>query len=236
MTTQGTTNESQASLSHRIAVETLARFLAGFFLIGCMLFFPAGTLRFWEAWLYMGLLFVPVAIVGVVLFIKDPELLERRLRTREREGPQKKVIAASSLVLLAVYLIPGFDRRYAWSTVPATLVLLADILILLGYLLFVLTIKENRYASRVVEVQDNQVAISTGPYALVRHPMYLAVSVIFTFSPLALGSYWALIPALLLFVVLAARIDNEEQLLRRSLTGYEEYCQTVKYRLLPFVW
>ena len=215
---------------------TLARFLAGFILIGCMLFFPAGTLRFWEAWLYMGLLFVPVAIVGVVLLIKDPELLERRMRTQEREAPQKKVITASSLALLAVFLIPGFDRRYAWSTVPLTLVMLADILILLGYLLFVLTIRENRYASRVVEIQDNQVVISTGPYALVRHPMYLAVIVIFTLSPLALGSYWALIPALILPVVLAGRIDNEEQLLRRGLNGYEDYCKQVKYRLLPFIW
>jgi protein-S-isoprenylcysteine O-methyltransferase Ste14 len=215
---------------------TLARFLAGLILVGCMLFLPAGTLRFWEAWLYIGLLFVPAAIVGVVLFIKDPELLERRLRPREREAPQKKVIAASSLVLLAVYLIPGFDRRYAWSTVPPSLVLAADILILLGYLLFVLTIKENRFASRVVEVQDNQVTVSTGPYAFVRHPMYLAVGVIFTLSPLALGSYWALIPALLFPVVLAARIDNEEQLLRHNLTGYVEYCRKVKYRLLPFVW
>ena len=215
---------------------TLARFLAGFILIGCMLFLPAGTLRFWEAWLYMGLLFVPLAIVGVVLLIKDPELLERRMRTQEREAPQKKVIAASSLALLAVFLIPGFDRRYAWSTVPLTLVVLADILILLGYLLFVLTIRENRYASRVVEIQDNQVVISTGPYALVRHPMYLAVIVIFTLSPVALGSYWALIPALLLPVVLAGRIDNEEQLLRRGLNGYEDYCKQVKYRLLPFIW
>ncbi|MHC4306644.1 MAG: methyltransferase family protein [Planctomycetota bacterium] len=215
---------------------TLARFLAGLILVGCMLFLPAGTLRFWEAWLYIGLLFGPAAIVGVVLFIKDPELLERRLRPREREAPQKKVIAVSSLVLLAVYLIPGFDRRYAWSTVPPTLVLAADILILLGYLLFVLTIKENRYASRVVEVQDNQVTVSTGPYAFVRHPMYLAVGVIITLSPLALGSYWALIPALLFPIVLAARIDNEEQLLRRSLTGYVEYCRRVKYRLIPFIW
>ena len=184
----------------------------------------------------MGLLFIPVAIVGVVLLIKDPELLERRMRTQEREAPQKKVIAASSLALLAVFLIPGFDRRYAWSTVPLTLVMLADILILLGYLLFVLTIRENRYASRVVEIQDNQVVISTGPYALVRHPMYLAVIVIFTLSPVALGSYWALIPALLLPVVLAGRIDNEEQLLRSGLNGYEDYCKQVKYRLLPFIW
>lgn len=215
---------------------TLTRFLAGFILIGCMLFLPAGTLRFWEAWLYMGLLFVPVAIVGVILFIKDPALLERRMRTREKETPQKNVIAASSLVLLAVFLIPGFDRRYDWSTVPASLVVLADILILLGYLLFALTIRENRFASRVVEVQDHQVVVSTGPYALVRHPMYLAVSVIFTLSPLGLGSYWALVPALLLPVLLARRIENEEQLLRRELRGYKEYCQRVKYRLLPFIW
>lgn len=215
---------------------SLARFLAGIILIGCMLFLPAGTLRFWEAWLYMGLLFTPLAIVGVVLFIKDPELLERRMRMRERQPTQKRVVAASTLVLMAVYLIPGFDRRYDWSTVPPTLVLLADFLVLLGYLLFVLTLRENRYASRVVEVQDNQVAISSGPYALVRHPMYLAIIVIFTLSPLALGSYWALIPALFLPVVLVTRIEAEEQLLRRDLTGYDEYCQKVKYRLLPFIW
>jgi protein-S-isoprenylcysteine O-methyltransferase Ste14 len=219
-----------------LLLTTLARFFAGIILIGCMLFIPAGTLRFWEAWLYIGLLFIPIAIVGLVLFIKDPELLERRLRTQEGEDPQKKVIAVSTLVLLAVYLIPGFDHRFAWSKVPSILVVSADILILLGYLLFVLTIRENRYASRVVEVQENQVAISTGPYAMVRHPMYLAVIVIFTLTPIALGSYWALIPALLLPVVLAARINNEEQLLRRSLTGYDDYCQKVKYRLLPFIW
>ena len=219
-----------------LATTTAARFLAAALLIGCMLFLPAGTLSYWEAWLYMGLLLVPVAIVGVVLLVRNPELLERRMRTREREAPQRKVIAASSLLLLAVFLIPGFDRRHAWSTVPPSLVVLADFLILLGYLLFVLTIRENRFASRVVEVQDNQVVISTGPYALVRHPMYLAISVIFGLTPLALGSFRALIPALLLPVVLATRIGNEEQLLRSDLPGYEEYCQRVKYRLLPFIW
>ena len=154
------------SLSRSALVTmTVARFLAAFIFIGCMLFLPAGTLGYWEAWLYMGLLFI-----------------------------------------------------------------------LLGYLLFVLTIRENRFAPRVVEVQENQVVIRTGPCALVRHPMYLAVSVIFTFTSLALGSFWALIPALLLPVVLAARIGNEEQLLRRDLPGYVEYCQKVKYRVLPFIW
>jgi protein-S-isoprenylcysteine O-methyltransferase Ste14 len=215
---------------------TAARFLAAIVFVGCTLFLPAGTLSYWQAWLYMGLLFIPVAIVGVVLVIKDPELLERRMRTREREAPQRRVIASSGLLLLAVVLIPGFDRRYAWSNVPLPLVFLGDILILLGYLLFVLTIRANRFASRVVEVQANQVVISSGPYALVRHPMYLAVSLIFTLTPLALGSFWALIPALLLPVVLAARIGNEEQLLRRDLPGYEEYCHKVKYRLVPFIW
>jgi protein-S-isoprenylcysteine O-methyltransferase Ste14 len=215
---------------------TAARFLAAIVFVGCTLFLPAGTLSYWQAWLYMGLLFTPVAIVGVVLVIKDPELLERRMRTREREAPQRRVIASSGLLLLAVVLIPGFDRRYAWSNVPLPLVFLADILILLGYLLFVLTIRANRFASRVVEVQANQVVISSGPYALVRHPMYLAVSLIFTLTPLALGSFWALIPALLLPVVLAARIGNEEQLLRRDLPGYAEYCHKVKYRLVPFIW
>jgi len=219
-----------------LATMTAARFLAAIVFVGCMLFLPAGTLSYWQAWLYMGLLFIPVVIVGVVLIIRDPELLERRMRTREREAPQRKVVAVSSLLLLAVLLIPGFDRRYSWSTVPLSLVVLADILILLGYLLFVLTIRENRFASRVVEVQEDQVVVSTGPYALVRHPMYLAVSLIFTFTSLALGSYWALIPALLLPVALAARIVNEEQLLRRDLPGYEEYCHMVKYRLLPFIW
>jgi len=219
-----------------LARMTAARFLAAIVLVGCTLFLPAGTLNYWQAWLYMGLLFIPVAIVGVVLVIKDPELLERRMRTREREAPQRRVIASSGLLLLAVVLIPGFDRRYAWSNVPLPLVFLADILILLGYLLFVLTIRANRFASRVVEVQANQVVISSGPYALVRHPMYLAVSLIFTLTPLALGSFWALIPALLLPVVLAARIGNEEQLLRRDLPGYAEYCHKVKYRLVPFIW
>jgi len=219
-----------------LARMTAARFLAAIVLVGCTLFLPAGTLNYWQAWLYMVLLFIPVAIVGVVLVIKDPELLERRMRTREREAPQRRVIASSGLLLLAVVLIPGFDRRYAWSNVPLPLVFLADILILLGYLLFVLTIRANRFASRVVEVQANQVVISSGPYALVRHPMYLAVSLIFTLTPLALGSFWALIPALLLPVVLAARIGNEEQLLRRDLPGYAEYCHKVKYRLVPFIW
>jgi protein-S-isoprenylcysteine O-methyltransferase Ste14 len=204
--------------------------------MGCLLFIPAGTLQFWEAWLYMGLLFLPLAVAASLLLIKDPALLERRMRTREGETPQRALVAGSSFLLLAIYVTAGLDRRYGWSTLPPIVVLLADLLVLLGYLLFALTIRENRYASRVVEVQDEQIVVTTGPYALVRHPMYLAVTVMFGLSPLALGSYWALIPALLLPIVLAGRIHHEEQLLRRELAGYEAYCQQVKYRLLPLIW
>jgi len=219
-----------------LLLMTLARFLAGVILLGCLLFLPAGTAAFWQAWLYIGLLFIPAAIVGAVLLVKDPQLLERRMRRREKETSQKRIVAAASAVFVAVYLISGFDRRWGWSSVPPAVVLAADILILLGYLLFILTIRENRYASRAVAVEDSQVVISTGVYALVRHPMYVAITFMFGLSPLALGSYWALIPAVLVPVVLVARINHEERLLRRSLAGYEDYCRKVKYKLLPFIW
>jgi protein-S-isoprenylcysteine O-methyltransferase Ste14 len=215
---------------------TLARFGAGVIVLGCLLFLPAGTFAFWQAWVYLGLLFVPAAIVGAVLLVRDPQLLERRMRRREKETAQKRIVAAASIVFIAVYLISGFDRRWGWSSVPPAVVLAADILILLGYLLFILTIRENRYASRAVAVEDSQVVISTGVYALVRHPMYVAITLMFGLSPLALGSYWALVPAVLVPVVLVLRINDEERLLRGSLAGYEKYCRKVKYRLVPFIW
>lgn len=222
--------------TNRLLWMTLTRFVGGFVFIAALLFWSAGTLDYWQGWLYLVLLFVPVAIVAVVLFLRDPALLERRLRSRERENAQWMVIAASSVVLLAVYLLPGFDRRYGWSSISWPVVLLADLLILVGYLLFALTIRENRFASRVVEVQAGQTVISTGPYARVRHPMYTAVLLMFMATPVALGSWWGLLPALLLPPVLAGRILNEESVLRDGLAGYTAYCQRVKYRLIPLVW
>jgi len=215
---------------------TLARLLSGAILVGVILFWPAGTLRYWEAWLYIGLLFGPAIAVSMVLLVRDPALLERRMRSREREAAQKTVILLSSILLIAMYLIPGLDRRYGWSTVPTLVVILADGVALAGYVLFILTIRANRYASRVVEVQENQPVISSGPYALVRHPMYTAVTLIFGASPLALGSWWALIPAALLPLILVARIANEEKLLVEGLPGYAAYRQKVRYRMIPFVW
>jgi protein-S-isoprenylcysteine O-methyltransferase Ste14 len=223
---------SRAALQ-RIA---LARLFAGLVVIGCLLFVPAGTLRFWQAWLWLALVLGSIGIIGLALSFLDPQLLERRMRLGEREAPQKKVVGSFTLILVTAFLVPGLDRRFGWSSVPPAVVLVADALILLGLLLFVLTIRENRYASRVIEVEERQAVISTGPYSLVRHPMYLSMLMVLGFTCLALGSYWAAIPSLAMPILFAARIRNEEQMLRKDLPGYDEYTRKVRYRLVPFVW
>jgi protein-S-isoprenylcysteine O-methyltransferase Ste14 len=214
----------------------VVRFLAGILLFGVFVFIPAGTLQYWQAWVYLAVLFVPLAVFGLVLFTREPKLLERRMRMRETQAEQKRAIAALTLLLLIILVIPGLDRRFSWSSAPPGLVILADLIILLGYALFVLTIRENQFASRVVEVQEGQAVISSGPYAVVRHPMYLATTLMFGLTPLALGSYWGLIASALFPVMLAARIRNEEAVLREGLVGYADYARKVRYRLIPFVW
>jgi protein-S-isoprenylcysteine O-methyltransferase Ste14 len=201
-----------------------------------LLFVPAGTLQYWQAWVYLAVLFLPLTLYGFVLLLKDPEMLERRMRMRESRAAQRKAIAGISILLLVIFILPGFDKRFGWSAVPPALVYGADLLILLGYLLFALTVRENRFTSRSVEVQQGQQVISSGPYALVRHPMYLATTMMFLFSPLALGSYWGMIASVLFPVLLVPRILDEEKMLRESLSGYEAYTRKVRYRLIPFVW
>lgn len=204
--------------------------------LGLFFFLPAGTFRYWQAWVYIGILFFPMLGVIAYFIKKDPELLERRMRAREKERRQKALMALSSLLFIGIFLLPGFDRRYGWSSVPVIVVIAADIIILAGYGLFVRVLKENRYASRTVEVAREQEVVTTGPYAVVRHPMYVAVGIIYILSPLALGSYWAMISALLVIIVLVVRIMNEEKTLLRDLSGYGEYMQQVRYRLIPGIW
>jgi protein-S-isoprenylcysteine O-methyltransferase Ste14 len=177
-----------------------------------------------------------MSVFAAYLLMYNPVLLERRLKMREEEPQQRRIITVSTVVLLVTFLLPGFDKRFGWSSVPIWLVIAADVVVLLGYLLFVLTLRENEYASRTVEVEQQQRVITTGPYSLVRHPLYLAAALIFGFSPLALGSYWALIPGALFPVLLVARILDEEKLLLRDLDGYADYCKVVPYRLIPGVW
>jgi protein-S-isoprenylcysteine O-methyltransferase Ste14 len=214
----------------------LFRLAAGVGVIAGLVLWPAGTFDYPQAWVYLAALFGPTLLIGAYLYWRDPELLERRMRTRETENPQRTVVAVFVVLLLMLYVVPGFDHRYGWSHIPAWLSLLADVAILIGFLLFILTIRENRFASRVIEVQEGQTVISTGPYALVRHPMYLAMILIFGFTPLALGSFWGLLPALPVPLLLAKRIENEEQLLRRDLAGYDAYTRKVRFRMVPFIW
>ena len=201
-----------------------------------ILFIPAGTLAYWEAWLYLAILLIPMFVVFRYLLKNDPQLLERRMQMREREVAQRRIITLSYLYFLAAFTLPGFDRRWGWSDVPPLVVIAADLVVMLGYGMFFLVLRENQYAARTIQVEQGQRVISSGPYALVRHPMYLGVTLMYLASPLALGSYWALFPALLIVPILVARIINEEKVLERDLAGYREYKQITKYRLLPGVW
>jgi protein-S-isoprenylcysteine O-methyltransferase Ste14 len=199
-------------------------------------FLPAGTFAFWEAWVVLAILFIPM-VLGFTYWLKnDPELLERRSKTSEKEAEQKLIIKILSLFFVLTFLIPGFDKRFGWSIVPVVVVVAADILVMLGYGICFLVIRENRFASRTVEVEQEQSVISSGLYANVRHPMYLGVLLMCISLPLALESYWAMIPALLIIPVLVARIRNEESVLVRELNGYQEYMQKTKYRLIPGIW
>lgn len=220
----------------RLKKTIASRLVFLFIFFGLVLFLPAGTFRYWQAWVYVTILFIPMLGVLAYLIRKDPELLDRRMRIREKERRQKTIITAGSLVFLGIYLLPGLDRRYGWSSVPVVVVIVADILVLGGYGFFVRVLKENSYASRIVEVTREQTVITTGPYALIRHPMYLAIMIMSVFAPLALGSYWAVVPALSLILVLVARIRNEEKVLLAELPGYREYVERIRYRLIPRIW
>jgi protein-S-isoprenylcysteine O-methyltransferase Ste14 len=205
-------------------------------ILSALLFLPAGTAAFWQAWVYLAVLFVPMMLILFYLLRSDPELLARRMRSREKDPRQSLIIKLASACYIFAFLLPGLDRRFGWSGVPLAAVVAADSVVLLGYMWFIMVLRENSYASRVVEVEQGQRVVTTGPYAVVRHPMYLGVLAMYLFTPVALGSWWALIPALPMMAVLVARIRNEEQLLVEELEGYLEYTRTTRFRLIPGVW
>ncbi|MDD1680492.1 MAG: isoprenylcysteine carboxylmethyltransferase family protein [Methanoregula sp.] len=200
------------------------------------LFVPAGTFDYWEAWAYCAVILIPYLVVLATLLKKNPELLVRRLRLSEKEPAQRRIIGASSLIFVIGFLLPGLDRRFGWSDIPMEAVLAADLLVILGYALVFLVFLANPFTSRTVEVEPGQRVISTGPYAIVRHPMYLGTIIMWLATPVALGSYWALPVFLAMPVVLVFRILNEEEVLLRELPGYREYTQAVRYRLIPGIW
>lgn len=220
----------------KLLFSALLKFILGIALVGAMLFLPAWTFAYPGAWLFILILFVPMLIMGVVLLIKAPALLEKRLQGKEKEKAQKGVVAISGLMFPIGFIVSALDYRFGWSKVPHWLVLLSSVLFLTGYAMYAEVMRENVYLSRTVEVQENQKVISTGLYGIVRHPMYLATLLMFLPMPLILGSFWAMIPFLLYPAVIIIRILNEEKILSDGLVGYGEYKQKTKYRLIPFIW
>lgn len=209
---------------------------AGLLLMSVLLFLPAGTLHYHGAWRLLALLFIPMLIVGVVLYCKAPDLLRKRLNSREQEPEQRRVILLSAMIFMIGFVLSGLDFRFGWTQLPLPAVLAGALLFLLAYGLYIEVIRENAYLSRTVEIQENQKVIDTGLYSIVRHPMYMAVILLFLAMPLVLGSAVAVLPFLFIPTVLTKRIKNEEAVLEDGLSGYREYKAKVKWRLIPFIW
>lgn len=213
-----------------------ARFMLLPVSLGLITFLPAGTFNYWQVYLYLTVLVAPMAFVLFYFLKNDPRFLERRTRTKEKEKTQITIQIFFALFFLSGFIISGLDRRFGWSDIPIYIVILADAVILLGYMITFIVFKQNSYASRVVEVEKNQEVITTGLYSIVRHPMYVSVLIMFIPTPIALGSYSGLIPMAMIPFALAFRILNEENVLTRELPSYKEYCQKTKYRLIPYIW
>lgn len=220
----------------KLFFQALVKFLIGLFLVGAVLFLPAGGFAYWNGWLFVGLLFVPMLILGVVLFVKAPTLLEKRLNAKEKQGAQKGVLALSALIFMGGFVLAGLDFRFSWSHVPLWAVIAASLVLLVSYALYAEVMRENAYLSRTIEVQQGQRVIDKGLYGVVRHPMYAATIWLFLAIPVVLGSWWALVLFAFYIPVLILRILNEEKVLTAGLEGYADYKKRVKYRLIPFLW
>ena len=220
----------------KLIINALIKFIAGLVLVGLLLFIPAGTVNYINGWAFIALLFVPILLLGIVLFIKAPKLLEKRLYGKEKESAQKGVVAFSAYIFLGGFTVAGLDFRFSWTRVSMSVVIIASCLFLLSYLLYAEVMRENAYLSRTIGVEENQKVIDTGLYGIVRHPMYFATVIMFLAIPIILGSWWAFVIFLAYPVIISVRIKNEEQILTEQLEGYKEYKQKVKYKLIPFIW
>ena len=220
----------------KLFTQALTKFFLGVIIIGLLLFVPAGSLRYWQGWLLMGILFVPMFVAGFVLMAKNPELLRKRLNAKEEEKEQKTVVELSALLFIAAFVAAGLNWRFQWCVLPEWAVWVAAALFLACYLLYAEILRENTYLSRTIEVQENQKVIDTGLYGIVRHPMYMATTLLFLMIPLVLASPLSFLILLLYLPLIALRIRNEESVLEKGLPGYKDYKQRVKYRILPFIW
>lgn len=220
----------------KLFLQAITKFFLGLVLIALLLFVPAGTIHYWNGWLLIAILFIPMFIAGIIMMIVNPELLKKRLNADETEPEQKTVIALSGIMFLAAFIVAGLNFRFKWIVMPNWSVILSTVIFLLAYLMYAEVLRENAYLSRTIEVQNNQVVIDTGLYGVVRHPMYTATVVLFTSMGLILGSPLSFLILLCYIPIIVKRIRNEETVLEKGLKGYKEYKTKVKYRLVPFIW
>ena len=220
----------------KLFLNALIKFICGLVLVGSLLFFPAGTFNFLNAWIFIGVLFIPMFFVMIYLAIKKPGLLEKRIKAKEKENVQKTVVGLTALIFIVALIIAGFDFKYNWSKLPSIVSYISTGVLFVSYILYVEVLRENEYLSRNVEVQENQKVVDTGLYGIVRHPVYLATIFLYLSIPLILGSIYSFIIFLPFVLLIIQRIKNEEKVLEEGLEGYSEYKKKVKYRLIPFVW
>ena len=220
----------------KLFLNAIVKFLCGLLLVGLLVFLPAGSFAYFEGWLFCVLLFVPMFAAGIFMLFKAPALLEKRLDVKEKRSSQKGVVGFSGLIFIAGFVLAGLDFRFGWSEVPTAVIIIASIFFVASYILYAEVMRENAYLSRTIKVEKDQKVVDTGLYSVVRHPMYAATVILFMMIPLILGSFVALIPFAFYPVLIAVRIIDEEKLLTKELSGYEEYKKKVKYRLIPFIW
>ena len=223
-------------MNKKLFASGIVKFLSGIVIVGLPLFLSAGSFDYWNAWLFMGILFIPMFIAGLILMKKNPYLLEKRLNAKEEQSEQKTVIALSGIMFLVGFVVAGLDYRFQWIKLPEWLVIAGAVVFLTAYGLYAEVLRENTYLSRTVEVQENQEVIDTGLYGIVRHPMYAVTVILFLSMPIVLGSVISFMVFLAYPFIIAGRIKNEEKVLEEGLAGYKEYKQKVKYRLVPFIW
>ena len=223
-------------MTSKLFAGALAKYLLGIVLVGLLIFLPAGSLTFWSGWLLMGILFIPMFFAGIVMMRKNPALLESRLNAKETQREQSTVVKLSGLMFLAGFVVAGLGFRFHWYMLPMGVSIGAAVLFLFAYALYAEVLRENTYLSRTITVQQGQTVIDTGLYGIVRHPMYSVTLVLFLSMPIVLGSVYAFLIFLVYPFIIAKRIRHEEELLEKELSGYREYKQKVKFRLIPFIW
>ncbi len=223
-------------MNKKLFLEAIIKFISGVLLVGLLVFLPAGSLEFFNGWMFMGILFVPMFLAGIFMMFKNPQLLEKRLKGKETQKEQDLVVKLSGLMFIGGFVVAGLNFRFDWYVLPLTVSVIATFLFLIAYLLYAEVLRENTFLSRTIEVQQNQKVIDTGLYSVVRHPMYSVTLLLFLSMPLVLGSVQAFMIFLVYPFLIAKRIKNEEAFLEKELQGYTEYKNKVKYRLIPFVW